>query len=116
MQPIPPPDAEALVPEELETKGSQKQEEEEEDLGILQYLDQLEQVTASYLSRLVLLVLSVLIIFSNILLVTLIKSIWKKDFLFLWIFVFDAYAYYIFCNFLSKGLSTLDDQNCETIT
>jgi hypothetical protein len=74
MQPIPPPDAEALVPEELETKGSQKQEEEE-DLGILQYLDQLEQVTARFLSRLVLLVLSVLIIFSNILLVTLIKSI-----------------------------------------
>ena len=59
MQPIPPPDAEALVPEELETKGSQKQEEEEEeeeeDLGILQYLDQLEQVTARFLSRLVLL-------------------------------------------------------------
>jgi hypothetical protein len=74
MQPIPPPDAEALVPEELETEGSQKQEEEEE-LGILQYLDQLEQVTARFLSRLVLLVLSVLIIFSNILLVTLIKSI-----------------------------------------
>jgi len=74
MQPIPPPDAEALVPEELETEGSQKQEEEE-DLGILQYLDQLEQVTARFLSRLVLLVLSVLIIFSNILLVTLIKSI-----------------------------------------
>ena len=57
MQPIPPPDAEALVPEELETKGSQKQEEEEEeeDLGIFQYLDQLEQVTARFLSRLVLL-------------------------------------------------------------
>jgi len=54
MQPIPPPDAEALVPEELETEGSQKQEEEE-DLGILQYLDQLEQVTARFLSRLVLL-------------------------------------------------------------
>jgi len=75
MQPIPPPEEEALVPEELETEGSQKQEEEEEDLGILQYLDQLEQVTARFLSRLVLLVLSVLIIFSNILLVTLIKSI-----------------------------------------
>ena len=55
MQPIPPPDAEALVPEELETEGSQKQEEEEEELGILQYLDQLEQVTARFLSRLVLL-------------------------------------------------------------
>ena len=54
MQPIPPPEEEALVPEELETEGSQKQEEEEE-LGILQYLDQLEQVTARYLSRLVLL-------------------------------------------------------------
>jgi hypothetical protein len=51
MQPIPPPDAEALVPEELETEGSQKQEE----LGILQYLDQLEQVTARFLNRLVLL-------------------------------------------------------------
>ena len=76
MQPIPPPEEEALVPEELETEGSQKQEEEEEEeLGILQYLDQLEQVTARFLSRLVLLVLSVLIIFSNILLVTLIKSI-----------------------------------------
>ena len=74
MQPIPPPDAEALVPEELVTEGSQKQEEEEEELGILQYLDQLEQVTARFLSRLVLLVLSVLIIFSNILLVTLIKT------------------------------------------
>ena len=56
MQPIPPPEEEALVPEELETEGSQKQEEEEEeDLGILQYLDQLEQVTASFLGRLVLL-------------------------------------------------------------
>jgi len=56
MQPIPPPEEEALVPEELETEGSQKQEEEEEeDLGILQYLDQLEQVTARFLSRLVLL-------------------------------------------------------------
>jgi hypothetical protein len=54
MQPIPPPEEEALVPEELETEGSQKQEEEEE-LGILQYLDQLEQVTARFLSRLVLL-------------------------------------------------------------
>ena len=54
VQPIPPPDAEALVPEELETEGSQKQEEEE-GLGILQYLDQLEQVTARFLSRLVLL-------------------------------------------------------------
>ena len=75
MQPIPPPEEEALVPEELETEGPQKQDEEEEDLGILQYLDQLEQVTARFLSRLVLLVLSVLIIFSNILLVTLIKSI-----------------------------------------
>jgi hypothetical protein len=77
MQPIPPPEEEALVPEELETEGSQKQEEEEEEeeLGILQYLDQLEQVTARFLSRLVLLVLSVLIIFSNILLVTLIKSV-----------------------------------------
>jgi hypothetical protein len=53
MQPIPPPEEEALVPEELETEGSQKQEEEE--LGILQYLDQLEQVTARFLSRLVLL-------------------------------------------------------------
>ncbi len=52
MQPIPPPEEEALVPEELETEGSQKQEEEK---GILQYLDQLEQVTARYLSRLVLL-------------------------------------------------------------
>ena len=51
MQPIPPPEEEALVPEELETEGSQKQEEEK---GILQYLDQLEQVTARYLSRLVL--------------------------------------------------------------
>ncbi len=55
MQPIPPPDVEALVPEELETEGLQKQEEEEEELGILQYLDQLEQVTARFLSRLVLL-------------------------------------------------------------
>ncbi len=55
MQPIPPPDAEALVPEELETEGSQKQEEEEKEQGILQYLDQLEQVTARFLSRLVLL-------------------------------------------------------------
>jgi hypothetical protein len=55
MQPIPPPKEEALVPEELETEGSQKQEEEEEKLGILQYLDQLEQVTARFLSRLVLL-------------------------------------------------------------
>jgi hypothetical protein len=57
MQPIPPPEEEALVPEELETEGSQKQEEEkgeEEELGILQYLDQLEQVTARFLSRLVL--------------------------------------------------------------
>ena len=54
MQPIPPPEEEALVPEELETEGSQKQEEEE-GLGILQYLDQLEQVTARFLSRLVLL-------------------------------------------------------------
>jgi hypothetical protein len=54
IQPIPPPEEEALVPEELETEGSQKQEEEEE-LGILQYLDQLEQVTARFLSRLVLL-------------------------------------------------------------
>ena len=53
MQPIPPPDAEALVPEELVTEGSHKQEEEE--LGILQYLDQLEQVTARFLNRLVLL-------------------------------------------------------------
>ncbi len=52
MQPIPPPEEEALVPEELETEGSQKQEEE---LGILQYLVQLEQVTARYLRRLVLL-------------------------------------------------------------
>jgi hypothetical protein len=50
------PKEEALVPEELETEGSQKQEEEEEEeLGILQYLDQLEQVTARFLSRLVLL-------------------------------------------------------------
>ena len=56
MQPIPPPEEEALVPEELETEGSQKQEEEEEELGILQYLDQLEQVTARFLSRLVLLI------------------------------------------------------------
>ena len=55
MQPIPPPDAEALVPEELETEGLQKQEEEEEEPGILQYLDRLEQVTARFLSRLVLL-------------------------------------------------------------
>ena len=55
MQPIPPPEEEALVPEELETEGPQKQDEEEEDLGILQYLDQLEQVTARFLSRLVLL-------------------------------------------------------------
>ena len=55
MQPIPPPEEEALVPEELETEGSQKQEEEEE-LGILQYLDQLEQVTARFLSRLGLLI------------------------------------------------------------
>ena len=56
MQPIPPPEEGALVPEELETEGSQKQEEEEEkELGILQYLDQLEQVTARFLSRLVLL-------------------------------------------------------------
>jgi hypothetical protein len=52
---IPPPEEEALVPEELETEGSQKQEEEEKELGILQYLDQLEQVTARFLSRLVLL-------------------------------------------------------------
>ncbi len=51
-----PPEEEALVPEELETEGLQKQEEEEEEeLGIFQYLDQLEQVTARYLSRLVLL-------------------------------------------------------------
>ena len=50
MQPIPPPDAEALKAEELETEGLLKQEEEEE-LGILQYLDQLEQVTARYFSR-----------------------------------------------------------------
>ena len=50
------PKEEALVPEELETEGSQKQEEEEEkELRILQYLDQLEQVTARFLSRLVLL-------------------------------------------------------------
>ena len=49
------PKEEALVPEELETEGSQKQEEEEKELGILQYLDQLEQVTARFLSRLVLL-------------------------------------------------------------
>jgi len=50
-----PLEAEALVPEELETEVLQKQEEEEEDgLGILQYLDQLEQVTARYFSRLVL--------------------------------------------------------------
>ncbi len=55
MQPIPPPKEEALVSEELETEGSQKQEEEEKGLGILQYLDQLEQVTARFLSRLVLL-------------------------------------------------------------
>ena len=55
MQPIPPLKEEALVPEELETEGPQKQDEEEEDLGILQYLDQLEQVTARFLSRLVLL-------------------------------------------------------------
>ena len=55
MQPIPPPEEETLVPEELETEGSQKQEEEEKELGILQYLDQLEQVTARFLSRLVLL-------------------------------------------------------------
>ncbi len=55
MQPIPPHEEEALVPEELETEGSQKQEEEEKELGILQYLDQLEQVTARFLSRLVLL-------------------------------------------------------------
>ncbi len=48
------PKEEALVPEELETEGSQKQEEEEEELGILQYLDQLEQVTARFLCRLVL--------------------------------------------------------------
>ena len=56
MHPIPPPEEEALVPEELETEGSQKQEEEleEEELGILQYLDQLEQVTARFLCRLVL--------------------------------------------------------------
>ena len=74
MQPIPPPKEEALVPEKLETGGPQKQEEEEKELGILQYLDQLEQVTARFLSRLVLLVLSVLIVFSNILSVTLIKS------------------------------------------
>jgi hypothetical protein len=45
-----PLEAEALVPEELETEGLQKPEEEE-DLGILQYLDQLEQVTASFFSR-----------------------------------------------------------------
>ncbi len=54
MQPIPPPEEEALEPEELETEGSQKQKEEEEELGILKYLDQLEQVTARFLSRLVL--------------------------------------------------------------
>ena len=48
-----PLEAEALVPEELETEVLQKQEEEEP--GILQYLDQLEQVTARYFSRLVLL-------------------------------------------------------------
>ncbi len=54
MQPIPPPKEEVLVPEEIETEGSQKHEEEEE-LGILQYLDQLEQVTARFLCRLVLL-------------------------------------------------------------
>jgi hypothetical protein len=52
----------------------------------------------------VLLVLSVLIIFSNILLVTLIKTNWKKYFLFLWIFVFDAYAYQIFSNLLDKRI------------
>ncbi len=56
MQPIPPSKEEALVPEELETEGLQKQEEEEEELGILQYLDQLEQVTARFLCRLVLLI------------------------------------------------------------
>jgi hypothetical protein len=57
IQPIPPPKEEGLVPEELETEGSQKQEEEEEEeLGILQYLDQLEQVTARFLCRLVLLI------------------------------------------------------------
>ncbi len=48
--------------------------------------------------------LSVLIIFSNILRITLIKSIWKKYFLFLWIFVFDAYVYPSFCNFLDKKM------------
>ncbi len=56
VQKIPPPEEEALVPEELETEGLQKQEEEEEEedgLGILQYLNQLEQVTAGFLSRLV---------------------------------------------------------------
>jgi hypothetical protein len=50
VQKIPPLEAEALVPEELETEGLQKQEEEEE-LGILQYLDQLEQVTARFFGR-----------------------------------------------------------------
>ncbi len=47
------PDAEALVPEELDSEGLQKMEEEEEELGILQYLEQLEQVTARFFSRLV---------------------------------------------------------------
>ncbi len=65
MQPIPPPDAEALVPEELETEGLQKQEEEEEELGILQYLDLLEQVTARFLSRLVLLWTYIYIVFKK---------------------------------------------------
>ena len=64
MQPIPPPEEEALVPEELETEGSQKQEEEE-GLGILQYLDQLEQVTARFLSRLVLLWTYIYIVFKK---------------------------------------------------
>jgi hypothetical protein len=48
-----PPDAEALVPEELDSEGPQKMEEKEKGLGILQYLDQLEQVTARFFSRLV---------------------------------------------------------------
>jgi hypothetical protein len=49
VKPIKPLEAEAVVPEELETEVLQKQEEKE--LGILQYLDQLEQVTARYFSR-----------------------------------------------------------------
>ncbi len=48
-----PLEAEALVPEKLETEVLQKQEEEEEEPGILQYLDQLEQVTARYFRRFV---------------------------------------------------------------